>query len=85
MSRWDYHYGYTQLWVSIPTPVVVPAAVTSGWAMVSAGGGHACAIAFRSRWLYCWGTLLEQGVRGTCLGLALFTGDGFPMVGVLGT
>ena len=41
--------------VSIPVPVAATAGVTSGWAAVSAGGSHTCAIAESTRAAYCWG------------------------------
>ena len=41
-----------------PQRVLEPGAVTSGWAMVSAGRSHTCAIAAVSRDAYCWGGCL---------------------------
>ena len=41
--------------VTIPVPVASTTGVTSGWAAVSAGGYHTCAIAESTRAAYCWG------------------------------
>ena len=41
--------------VTIPVPVAATAGVTSGWASVSAGSYHTCAIAESTRAAYCWG------------------------------
>ena len=41
--------------VTIPVPVASTTGVTSGWASVSAGGYHTCAIAESTRAAFCWG------------------------------
>ena len=41
--------------VTVPTPVASTAGVTSGWAAISAGSAHTCAIADSTRAAFCWG------------------------------
>ena len=41
--------------VTVPVPVATIASVSSGWAVVSAGGYHTCAIADSTRASFCWG------------------------------
>ena len=40
---------------SVPVPVAATTGVTFGWAAVSAGGAHTCAIAKSTGAAYCWG------------------------------
>ena len=47
--------------VTIPVPVAATAGVASGWAAVSAGERHTCAIAYSSRAAYCWGACIAAG------------------------
>ena len=49
--------------VTIPVPVAATVGVTLGWAMVSAGGFHTCAIADSTRAAYCWGACGAVGLH----------------------
>ena len=62
--------GNTSTPVTVPVPVATTAGVSSGWASVSAGLQHTCAIADSTRAAYCWGAPDPRhgGGRGGWLG-----------------
>ena len=50
--------------VTVPVPVATTAGVSSGWASVSAGNQHTCAIADFTRTAYCWGAPAPAPLHG---------------------